>query len=103
MEADMSEYVAERYEPGVTQDRIEVDAARLAVEASGLRAEGELIEFLGSTFIPGDESSFSWFRSSSQDLVETVHARAAVPVERVVLALWLPLPERARIAPREEH
>jgi hypothetical protein len=78
------EYLAERYEPGVTRERIEADAARLALASRELRAEGHAIEFLGSTFVPGDEASLSRFTSSSADLVETVHRRASVPVERVV-------------------
>ena len=84
------EYVAERYEPGATEAQIEADAAKLASTAESMWAAGEQIEFLGTTFIPGDEASFSWFRSSSPELVETVHECAAVPLERVVLALSLP-------------
>jgi hypothetical protein len=86
----LSEYVAERYEPGATRCQIEADAGRLAAAAAGLQEKGERIEFLGSTFMPGDEASFSWFRSSSAQLVETAHAEAEVPLERVVLALALP-------------
>ena len=80
----MPEYLAERYEPGVTRERIEADAARLASAAGELRAEGHAIEYLGSTFVPGDEASLSRFVSSSAELVEDVHRRASVPLERVV-------------------
>lgn len=84
------EYVAERYEPGATEAQIEADAAKLASTTDTMRAAGEQIEFLGTTFMPSDEASFSWFRSSSPELVETVHKCAAVPLERVVLTLSLP-------------
>ena len=87
----MLEYLAERYEPGATGDQIRADAARLAAAARKLRAEGHLIEYLGSTFVPGDEATLSRFASSSAELVETAHRRASVPVERVVEALSLPL------------
>ena len=86
----MLEYLAERYEPGATGDQIGADAVRLAAAARNLRAEGHQIEFLGSTFVPGDEATLSRFVSSSADLVETAHRLASVPVERVVEALSLP-------------
>jgi hypothetical protein len=90
----MFEYLAERYEPGATGDEIGADASRLAAAARKLRAEGHSIEFLGSTFVPGDEATLSRFASSSAELVETAHRLASVPVERVVEALSLP-PEAA--------
>jgi len=85
----MHEYLAERYEPGATREQVEADAARLAAAAGKLQAEGHLIEFLGSTFMPGDEACLSQFASSSAELVEAAHRLASVPVERVVEALSL--------------
>ncbi len=85
----MLEYLAERYEPGATRQQVEADAARLAAAAGQLHAEGHLIEFLGSTFVPGDEACLSRFSSSSPELVEAAHRLASVPVERVVEALSL--------------
>lgn len=86
----MFEYLAERYDPGRTGDLIDADAARLAAAARKLRGEGHQIEFLGSTFVPGDEATLSRFASSSAELVEMAHRLASVPVERVVEALSLP-------------
>jgi hypothetical protein len=86
----MNEYLAERYETGVTGEQIAADATRLAAATRKLRAEGHPIEFLGSTFVPGDDATLSRFASSSADLVETAHRLASVPVERVVEALSLP-------------
>lgn len=85
----MPEYLAERYEPGATHEQVEAEAARLAAATGELRAEGHLIEFLGSTFVPGDEACLSRFASSSAELVEAAHRLASVPVERVVEALSL--------------
>ena len=84
------DFIAERYEPGTTGDQVEADARRLAIAAETLRAQGHLIEFLGCTFVPGDEATLSRFTSSSAELVETAHRLASVPVERVVEALSLP-------------
>jgi hypothetical protein len=86
----MLEYLAERYDPGTSGEQIRADASRLAAAARKLRAEGHEIEFLGSTFVPGDEATLSRFTSSSAALVETAHQLASVPVERVVEALSLP-------------
>ena len=82
----MLEYLAERYEPGATRERVEADAAKLAAAADRLRADGHLIEFLGSTFMPTDEGVFSRFASVSEELVALAHERAAVPFERIVEA-----------------
>jgi len=49
----MHEYLAERYEPGVTREQVEADASRLAAAAAKLQAKGHVIEFLGSTFVQG--------------------------------------------------
>src|SRR5437588_12643304 len=86
----MFEYLAERYDPGATGDQIGADAARLAAAVRKLRADGHLIEFLGSTFVPGDEATLSRFASSSADLVETAHRLASVPVEPAVPTMSLP-------------
>ena len=86
----MLEYLAERYDPGVTGDQMRADAARLAAAARKLQAEGHQIEFLGSMFVPGDEATLSRFASCSAELVKTAHRLASVPVERVVEALSLP-------------
>jgi hypothetical protein len=86
----MIEYLAERYDPGATGEQIGADAVRLATAARSLRSEGHAIEFLGSTFVPGDEATLSRFASSSAELVETAHRLASVPVERVVEAVSLP-------------
>lgn len=87
----MFEYLAERYDPGATEDLIGADALKLAAAARKLRAEGHQIEFLGSTFVPGDEATLSRFASRSAELVETAHRLASVPFERVVEAMSLPL------------
>ena len=85
----MHEFLAERYDPGTTREQVEADASRLAAAARKLQAEGHLIEFLGSTFVQGDDACLSRFTSSSAELVEAAHRLASVPVERVVEALSL--------------
>src|SRR5207302_10711756 len=87
----MHEYLAERYEPGATREQIEADASRLAVAAGELQAEGHLIEFLGSTFVTGDEACLSRVASRSAELVVAAHRLALVPGERVVGGLTLRL------------
>jgi hypothetical protein len=86
----MFEYLAERYHAGVTDEQIEADAARLDAAVRRLRADGHLIEFLGSTFVPGDDATLSRFASTAVELVETAHRLASVPVERIVRAVSLP-------------
>jgi len=82
----MPEYLAERYEPGLAADGLRADARRLAEATAALRRDGARIEFLGLTFLPGDEGVFARFISSSEELVARAHQRAAIPYERIVEA-----------------
>ena len=92
----MFEYLAERYHAGVTDEQIGTDAARLVAAVRKLRTDGHLIEFLGSTFVPGDDATLSRFASTSVELVESAHRLAEVPVERIVRAISLPEKRRSR-------
>jgi hypothetical protein len=85
----MPEYLVERYEPGIAAESLRADARRLAAAVSAMRAEGEPIEFLGVTFLPGDEGVFSRFTSDSEGLVAVAHERASIPFERIVEAVPL--------------
>ena len=84
------QYVAERYEPGLTTEQARRAAGLLTHAARSLTREGTDVAFLGSTFVPDDEAVFSAFETSSAELVEAAHRLASVPVDRVVEALSLP-------------
>ena len=55
-----------------------------------LTANGVDVRYLGSTFVPEEESCFSRFEASSRDIVRSVCERARLPVARIHAVHSLP-------------
>jgi hypothetical protein len=72
----MPTYLVERYLPG--RDRMWLDAALARLR--GLRG----ITYLGSTYVPSDESCFCRFEAASADQVRDANEVAEVPFARIV-------------------
>jgi hypothetical protein len=86
-------YLVECYWPGV-REQDAADAGARAADASGeLRGNGHRVDYLGSVFVPADETVFFLFSAGSAVAVEDASRRAGVPFERVlesVVALGAP-------------
>lgn len=77
-------YLVERYLPGVpAEERLQM-SRRLARAADELTGAGEAIKYLGSTFVPAEESCFSRFESASERAVRLVLEAAEVPYARIL-------------------
>ena len=77
-------YLVERYLPGVpAEERLQM-SRRLARAADELTGAGEPIRYLGSTFVPAEESCFSRFESVNERAVRRVLEAAAVPYARIL-------------------
>jgi Protein of unknown function (DUF4242) len=87
---EMGLYLAERYLPGATGADVASAARRLAAATEQLAAQGIPIRYLGSTFVPADETCFCEFEASSMEPVEWVNERAQVPTARILPAVRLP-------------
>jgi hypothetical protein len=82
-------YVAERYLPGITREKL-LQATRRARRASTeMTAEGTPVRYLRSIFLPEDETSYCLFEASSREAVERANHRADVPFDRVMEAVDL--------------
>jgi hypothetical protein len=79
----VKEYMVERYLPGITARELDEASARLAAAADELAAEGVQLLYLGSTFVPEEDSCFCRFEASTREVVQLVCERAAVPVARI--------------------
>ncbi len=65
-----------------------VDAAeRARTGAEGLAGEGFPVRYLGSIFVPEDETCFLLFEGSSGDAVRMATERAGIRITRIVEAL----------------
>jgi hypothetical protein len=88
-------YLVERYVPGATGDDIAAAAHRVAAASERMTAEGIAVRYLGTTFIPADETCFCEFEARSREQVVWANERANVPFARIVPATHLP-PSRAQ-------
>jgi hypothetical protein len=77
------QYAVERYLPGVTAEQYDELQARIASAARRLASEGVAIRYLGSTFIPGEDSCFCRYESENVDAVRRACELAAVPFARI--------------------
>ena len=75
----MPHYLVERYLPG--RDRAWLDASLARLRKRRIR-----VTYLGSTYVPSDESCFCRFEAESPDDVRDANEIAGVPFARIVAA-----------------
>jgi hypothetical protein len=91
----VKKYMVERYLPGVTAGQLDEASERLAAVAGRLAAQGVEIRYVGSTFVPEEESCFCRFEGASADVVRLACERADVRFARIV--------ETCDFSPRKEE
>jgi hypothetical protein len=77
-------YLVECFWPGVTEAEHADAAGRAEAVARELRSGGRAIDFLDTLLVPGDETAFFRFASSSREQVELASTRARLPFDRVI-------------------
>jgi Protein of unknown function (DUF4242) len=80
----VTEYMVERYLPGTTPGQLDEASARLAAASEELAANGVQVQYLGSTFVPDEESCFVRFESACADDVRRACERAGVSYARIL-------------------
>jgi hypothetical protein len=81
----MSTYLVERYLPGR-------DRAWLVEALAHLPRDDADVSYLGSLYVPSDESCFCRFSAPDADSVRRVNELAGVPFARIVAAIELTYP-----------
>jgi Nickel responsive protein SCO4226-like len=76
-------FMVERYLPDMTAREVDEASARLAATADVLAAEGVRVRYVGSTYLPTEQSCFCRFEASSRKVVEDVCDRARLPFARI--------------------
>lgn len=89
-------YLVERYLPGATERELVSAAERVEAATAQMAAEGITVRYLGTTFIPGDETSFCEFEAPSREVVEWANERAGAPFARILLAVRVSTRRKAR-------
>ncbi|HUK94073.1 MAG TPA: nickel-binding protein [Gaiellaceae bacterium] len=78
----MPTYLVERYLPGRDRAWLEAALARLPKDDPG-------VTYLGSTYVPAEDSCFCRFEASDADDVRFVNELARVPFSRISVAAEL--------------
>jgi hypothetical protein len=86
----MPTYLVERYLPGR-------DRAWLETALAGLTRGRQDVRYLGSTYVPTDESCFCRFEAATVDDVSDANAVAGVPFARIVATEEIGIGQRGQI------
>lgn len=85
----MTQYVVERHLPGITPEQLAAAAEAAKRTTATMAQEGTPVQYLRSTFIPGEEKCFCLFEGPSAEVVGTANERAQLPYDRIVEAMHL--------------
>jgi len=85
----MATYLVERYLPG--RDRVWLEEALARIP----RDDAD-VSYLGSLYVPSDESCFCRFRATDAENVRRLNELAGVPFARIVAAVELAQPSIPR-------
>lgn len=87
-------YVAERYWPGLTLERLEAGEIELRRASAALAREGRAVRYVGTTFIAAEETAFAVFEAADPAWVAEANRRAGQPFDRIVPVVDLRESER---------
>ena len=82
-------FLVECFWPDVTQEAVESANRRAHERAAALRREGSSVRFLGSLFVPGDETVFFQYAAGTNEEVARASRAAQLPFNRITSSLWL--------------
>ncbi len=80
-------YLAEWYQPEITDEELDAIAAALDRSASSMRAHGLAVQRVMTLAVPTEEVVFSVFAASSPDTVTQVCRHAGVLLTRLTAAI----------------
>lgn len=96
----MGTHLVERYLPGIDRDGIAALVDRLEAASAELQTRGVAVRYVGSLFLPEEESCFCWLEASSATAVEELNRLADAPFARIssAVAFFDRLPGRPMLA-----
>jgi Protein of unknown function (DUF4242) len=83
-------YLVERYLPGMTEQELTEATVRVRGAAAELAAHGDAIRYLGSVFIPAEESCFCEFEAASPETVARANELGRFRFARITEGRRLP-------------
>lgn len=85
----MSKFLVERYLPGITPEQLGAAAGAAKSTTAAMTQNGTPVQYLRSTFIPGEEKCYCLFEGPSADVVKAANDQANLPYERIVEAMHI--------------
>jgi hypothetical protein len=82
----VTRYLVELYRPSSDAETLRGVADRLSASAGQLTGEGTPVRYLDTIYLPGDETCLHLLDAPCEADVRAVVERAAIEVDRVVLA-----------------
>jgi Protein of unknown function (DUF4242) len=91
-------YLAEWYQPALSEALLEQTAHRISCRTAELRCEGTAVDVLLTLFMPDDEVAFCLFAAPSLACVELACRRADLPYGRITRAITSPCAQPSEVA-----
>lgn len=80
----MAEFLLEVYVARSNTEAVEDGVRRAREGADAAAADGSIVHFVRSIFLPADETCFYVYEADSAEAIQEAARRAGLPVERVV-------------------
>jgi Protein of unknown function (DUF4242) len=85
----MQTFLVERDMAGIGLAVLHSAKAAAVRQAQRMTDDGDRVDYLGSTFVPGDGRCLCLFRAKNAAVVQTLNRDAGLPFERIVAAALL--------------
>lgn len=95
----MAWFIVERYLAEIGTGELREATERLAAATAALAAGGAEVRYLGSSFVPEEESCFCRFESDSMESVRRACDHASFSYARILETEELPVPRAPRNGP----
>ena len=95
--------MVERYLTGMSQLAVARAVERAARAAEAMSTEGGEVRYLGSTYVPSEESCFCRFEAPDAEAVRAVNERARLPYWRIVDAVFMDYQDTGFLSSKPEE
>ena len=85
-------FLVEHRLPRVTESELALFQAAIGDACARLRARGDYVSYLGSTFLPGRDQLLSLFEAWSAEVVRSVSTSSQAPLTYLEAAVQMPAP-----------
>ena len=82
----MAVYLVERDLPGITMEQLAAAQKRAIQSGKELTAQGRVVRYIRSTFVPGENKCMCLFEAPNPEHVREANERAEIPFTRIVPA-----------------